>query len=31
MVGVMDCIVGESESAFVCEVHLRDEHDVYVS
>jgi hypothetical protein len=31
MVGVIDCIVGESKIAFVREVRLRDEHDVYVS
>jgi hypothetical protein len=31
MVGVIDCIVGESRIAFVREVRLRDEHDVYVS
>jgi hypothetical protein len=28
MVGVIDCIVGESKIAFVREVCLRDEHDV---
>jgi hypothetical protein len=31
MVGVIDSIVGESEIAFVREVRLRDEQDVYVS
>jgi hypothetical protein len=31
MVGVIDCIVEESEIAFVRELRLRDEHDVYVS
>jgi hypothetical protein len=31
LVEVIDCIVGESEVAFVREVRLRDEHDVYVS
>jgi hypothetical protein len=31
MVAVIDCRVGESEIAFVREVRLRDEHDVYVS
>jgi hypothetical protein len=30
IVGVIDCIVGESEIALVLEVRLRDEHDVYV-
>jgi hypothetical protein len=30
MVGMMDCIVGGSKIAFVREVRLRDEHDVYV-
>jgi hypothetical protein len=28
MVGVIDCIAGESKIAFVREVRLRDEHDV---
>jgi hypothetical protein len=31
MVGVIDRIVGESKISFVHEVHLRYEHDVYVS
>jgi hypothetical protein len=30
MVGVIDCIVGELKIAFVREVRLGDEHDVYV-
>jgi hypothetical protein len=30
MVGVMDCIVGDSNMAFVRKVRLGDEHDVYV-
>jgi hypothetical protein len=28
MVGVIDCIVGESKIALVREVRLKDEHDV---
>jgi hypothetical protein len=31
MAGVIDCIVGQSKIAFVSEVRLRDEHDMYVS
>jgi hypothetical protein len=31
MVGVLDCIVGESKIAFVRKVRLGDEHDVYVA
>jgi hypothetical protein len=31
MVGVIYCIVGESKIAFVREVRLRDEHDVFSS
>jgi hypothetical protein len=31
MVGLLDCIVGESKIAFVRKVRLGDEHDVYVA